>query len=317
MDADFNETSGRDTVTAKWKEVFKKEATAIVGSQYDFNKIKGNKSLEQFYNWSVELEVAKAMVHAHIGFEAKVVKEKREAVDELTQKLGMAPSTLGWIFNHPEDKPKANPKKKKQKTGGAPSSAPSKINMPRRLRDGIEALPKQDKAFLEALLDDDGTFKTAIEDFKKKNNEFNPLQTQKILELEGEVSKLRQEMEAKNRRIQELETNGCALITLMLSNNLTVLRRYKQTFDYVDNSPMVPRSVAGSSGSGRRDNLEEQLFPHPLNSDIMVPQSKLRWPLSHLPGGASYGTAPRVDQLLSETLCMSTTSDVRRLAFTM
>ena len=62
----------------------------------------------------------------------------------------------------------------------------------------------------------------------------NPLQTQKIAELEGEVAKFRQEVAVKNQRILELEANGCALITLMLSNKLDVLRRYKQTFEYVD-----------------------------------------------------------------------------------
>ena len=50
---------------------------------------------------------------------------------------------------------------------------------------------------------------------------------EKIAELEGELSKFRQEMDAKNQRIQELETNGCVLILLMLSHNLNVLKRHK------------------------------------------------------------------------------------------
>ena len=106
----------------------------------------------EFYDWAVDLEIAKAMCHAHRGFGAEKLKEKQKAVDELTNKLGVAPSTIGWIYNHPEDKPKAGNKKKKQKTEAASSSAPAKINLPRRLRNGIEALSKTDKSFLESYV---------------------------------------------------------------------------------------------------------------------------------------------------------------------
>ncbi len=316
ISADVGKKEGFKVAHDKWTEVFKNEAKLIVGEQYDFRKIKGKKDLEQFYNWMVDLEVAKAMVYAHRKFKPDVMKKVRTDVDELTAKLGMAPSTLGWIYNHPEDKPKDEGKKKKQKTEASSSRAPAKINLPKRLRDGIEALPKQDKAFLEALLDDDGSFKTALEGFKNfQNAEDNPLQTQKIAELEGEVAKFRQEVAVKNQRILELETNGCALITLMLSNNLPVLKRYKQTFEYVDNSPVVPRSAAGSSGSRREEDPLDLVYPHPLNSDLLVAQSKPRWPLMYLPGGANYGQAPRPKELLPDDLCTSTTSDMRRLAF--
>ena len=316
ISADVGKKEGFKVVHDKWTEVFKNEAKLIVGEQYDFRKIKGNKSLEQFYNWMVDLEVAKAMVYAHKKFEPDVLKKVRTDVDELTAKLGMAPSTLGWIYNHPEDKPKDEGKKKKQKTEASSSRAPAKINLPKRLRDGIEALPKQDKAFLEALLDDDGSFKTALEGFKKfQNAEDNPLQTQKIAELEGELAKFRQEVAVKNQRILELETNGCALITLMLSNNLPVMKRFKQTFQYVDNPPAAPRSAAGSSGSRPEEDLLDQLHPHPLNSQLLVHQNKLRWPLMYLPGGACYGQTPRPEELLPENLCMTTSSDLRRLAF--
>ena len=316
IEADTADESGYKVVHAKWTEVFEKEAKLIVGEQYDFRKIKGNKDLEQFYKWMVELEVAKAMVYAHKGFAPETMKKVRTDVDELTSKLGMAPSTLGWVFNHPEDKPKSEGKKKKQKTEASSSRAPAKVNLPKRLREIIEALPKQDKAFLEALLDDNGSFKTALEDFKKlQNAEDNPLQTQKIAELEGEVAKFRQELAVKNQRILELETNGCALITLMLSNKLSVLKRYKQTFEYVDNSPAVPRSAAGSSGSRREEDPLDALYPHPLQTELLVPQSRLRWPLMYLPGGAKYGQSPRPDELLPENLSLSTTSDLRRLAF--
>ena len=59
----------------------------------------------------------------------------------------------------------------------------------------------------------------------------------------------------------------------------------------------------------------DALHPHPLNSDLLVAQSKLRWPLMYLPGGANYGQQPRPEELLPENLCMTTSSDLRRLAF--
>ena len=100
-----------------------------------------------------------------------------------------------------------------------------------------------------------------------------------------------------------------------IDNNMSVLRRYKLAFDNLGNSPVVPRPSAGSSESRREMNLEDQVFPHPLNSDIHVPISKLRWPLSYLVGGSKYGNTPRVDELLPENISTSTTSDLRRLAF--
>ena len=119
----------------------------------------------------------------------------------------------------------------------------------------------------------------------------------------------------KNQRILELETNGCALITLMISNNLSVLKRYKQTFEYVDNSPVVPRSAAGSSGGRREEDPLDLVYAHPLNPDLLVAQSRPRWPLQYLLGGANYGQQPRPGGLLPDNLCTSTTSDMRRLAF--
>ena len=117
ISADVGKKEGFKVVHDKWAEVFKNEAKLIVGEQYDFRKIKGKKDLEQFYNWMVDLEVAKAMVYAHRKFKPDVMKKVRTDVDELTARLGMAPSTLGWIYNHPEDKPKDEGKKKKQKIG--------------------------------------------------------------------------------------------------------------------------------------------------------------------------------------------------------
>ena len=229
MDTDANEESGYRVIEKMWGDMFEKEARKIVDKEYDFNKIKGNKTLEEFYYWMVQLEIRKAMVYAHRGFAESMVEQARKNVDEMTQKLGMAYSTLGCLYHHPEEKPQESSKKKKQKTQAAPSRAVvAKVNMPRRLRDGIEALPKTDKSFLEALLDSDGSFKTAVEELKKSGDHPNPQQAQKIAELEGEVAKIRQEVYAKDRCILELETNGCALISLMLSHKLNILPRYIQ-----------------------------------------------------------------------------------------
>ena len=140
MTADATTPEGYQKVFDNWQKVFEKEAKLIVGAQYDYQKIKNNKTLVEFYDWTVEMEVAKAMCHAHKGIGDEKHKEKQKELDALTTKLGMAPSTLGWIYNHPEDKPKAGKPKKKQKTDGASSSSPAKINLPRRPRDGIEAL---------------------------------------------------------------------------------------------------------------------------------------------------------------------------------
>ena len=142
----------------------------------------------------------------------------------------------------------------------------------------------------------------------------NPDQARKIDELEGEVKKRDQLLAVKDNRIQELETNGCALISMMLSGGMAVLRRYKQVFAYVDSSPVRPAaSMAGSSSAGRVD-ADDGVFPHPLNPDLMVPRGKLRWPLQYLFGGTMYGHTPPVDLLLPANLATSATSDCRRLA---
>ena len=144
MMADINEKSDFDAVYKRWGEKFQVEAAAIVGEQYDKRHVKGNKTLEQVYEDCIQLEVRKAIVYAVSGFTQSVVKEARQNVDEMTNKLGMAYSTLGWLHHHPEERP-ANPAKKAKKESKAgPSSAAPKINIRKRLRDGIEALSKTD-----------------------------------------------------------------------------------------------------------------------------------------------------------------------------
>ena len=271
----------------------------------------------QVYDDCVQLEIRKAIVYAITGFTPSVVKQARKNVDEMTDKLGMAYSTLGWLHHHPQERP-ANPAKKAKKESKAgPSSAAPKINIRKRLRDGIEALPKKEQAYLESLLDQDGSFKTALEQFKKKNDEQppvdNPAQATKINELEGEVRKRDQLVASKNARISELETNGCALISLLLSNGHNVLKRYKQVFEYVDASPLRTPGGGAPSSSDHRTASDDAVYPHPLNSDIKVPRSKLRWPLDFLVGGSRYGAIPQPTELLPEGIATSATSDARRL----
>ena len=54
------------------------------------------------------------------------------------------------------------------RTPTSASPAP-KINLPKRLRDGLQALPEKGEAFLEGLLDSDGSFEAAMEQFRATN----------------------------------------------------------------------------------------------------------------------------------------------------
>ena len=318
MMADIQKNDEFKVVEKRWHEKFEKEAVKIVDAQYDKKAIRGNKVLEEVYENCIKLEIRKAIVYAIMGFTESMEKEARKNVDEYTNKLGMAYSTLGWLHNHPDERPEKPAKKAKKESKAGPSSASPKINTRRRLRDGIEALEKKDQSFLETLLDSDGSFKTALEDFKKKNAQpatvDNPDQARKITELEGELKKSDQLLAVKNARIQELTTNGCALIMLMLNSGIAVLRRYKQIFDYVDSSPVRPVAAQAASSSADRGGFDDAVFPHPLNSDLMVPKSKLRWPLQYLIGGPQYGNTPQPHEMLPEGLCTTATSDVRQLA---
>ena len=105
MMADINEKSAFDEVYKRWGEKFGEEAEAIVDEMYDKKAIKGNKELMQVYGDCIQLEVRKAIVYALTGFTPSVVKQARKNVDEMTNKLGMAYSTLGWLHNHPDERP--------------------------------------------------------------------------------------------------------------------------------------------------------------------------------------------------------------------
>ena len=248
MMADIQKADEFKVVEKRWHDKFEKAAVKNVDAQYDKKAIKGNKALEEVYENCIKLEIRKAIVYAVMGFTDSMVKQARKNVDEYTDKLGMAYSTLGWLHNHPDERPEKPAKKAKKESKAGPSSASPKINIRRRLRDGIEALEKKDQSFLETLLDSDGSFKAALEDFKKKNAEpatvDNPDAARKVTALEGELRKRDQLIVTKAARIQALETNGCALIMLLLSHEIPVLRRYKQIFEYVDPSPARPAFLA-------------------------------------------------------------------------
>ena len=282
-----------------------------MAKEYDREAIKHDKMLLGFYNDCVELEIRKALVYTIDDFDPDVGKQARKAVDELTTKLGMAYSQLGYLAHHPKERPKGGGKKPMK----APQSKTAKVNVPARLLRGLEALPKKEKSFLEAFIDQDGSFKAAIEVLKNKDQVVeDPRSANKIAQLQGELDKSLQVSNAKNVRIQQLETNGCALINLMLSNKINVLTRFKDIFDYSDPSSQQQAGSFAGSSSGHGQPDPSALYAHPLNRDVMVTQNKLRWPLHFLPGGSMYGQTPRPDEMLPENLVTSATSDVRQLA---
>ena len=121
-------------------------------------------------------------------------------------------------------------------------------------------------------------------------------------------------MGALNARIEQLETNGCALITLMVSNDLNDLKRYKQMFNFEDEDDPRPQGAAGSNASLAGSSSDGQFFAHPLDPSLMVPRYKLRWPLEFLVHGNKYGQIPKDAELLPETLRATATSDANQLS---
>ena len=55
--------SDREWLNDKWQKEFKKKAEVIVSKIYDRDKIRGNKSLMTTWDYEVNLEVSKALVH--------------------------------------------------------------------------------------------------------------------------------------------------------------------------------------------------------------------------------------------------------------
>ena len=123
MMADIHKEDEFKVVEKRWHDKFEKEAVKIVDAQYDKKAIRGNKALEEVYENCIKLEVRKAIVYAIMGFTDSMVKEARKNVDEYTNKLGMAYSTLGWLHNHPDERPE-KPAKKAKKESKAGSSSP-------------------------------------------------------------------------------------------------------------------------------------------------------------------------------------------------
>ena len=157
--ADIGDASERDDLVTHWREKYKPKAEAIVAKEYDREAIKHDKVLLGFYNDCVELEIRKALVYTIDDFDPEVGKQARKAVDDFTNRLGMAYSQLGYLAHHPKEKPKAAGKKPMK----APASKTPKVNVPARLLRGLEALKAKEKSFLEGFIDRDGSFKAAIE----------------------------------------------------------------------------------------------------------------------------------------------------------
>ena len=311
ISADIGDASERDDLVTEWRKKYKPKAEELVDNLRDWTVIKRDWAGMRAYKDLVELKIREALVLTINDFDPEVGNHFRKAVDELTTKLRINCSQLGYLLHNPQDKPYAAG----QKPMKAPASKTAKVNVPARLLRGLEALKSKEKSFLEDFIDQEGSFKAAIEVLKNKDQVVeDPRSANKIAQLQGELDKSLQLSNAKNVRIQELETNGCALISLMLSNRIEVLRRYKQCFEYSDESTqMPPGSFAGSSsGHGQAD--PDALYAHPLNRDVMVTQNKLRWPLHFLPGGSMYGQTPRPDEMLPADLVTSATSDMRALA---
>ena len=86
-----------------------------MAKEYDREAIKHDKVLLGLYNDCVELEIRKALVYTMDDFDPEVGNHFRKAVDELTTKLGMAYSQLGYLAHHPEEKLKAAGKKPMKK----------------------------------------------------------------------------------------------------------------------------------------------------------------------------------------------------------
>ena len=308
--ADIADQSERDDLFTHWREKYKPKAQAIVAKEYDREAIKNDKVLLGFYNDCVELEIRKALVYTIDDFDPDVGKQARKAVDELTTKLGMAYSQLGYLAHHPKERPKGGGKKPMK----VQPSKTAKVNVPARLLRGLEALKSKEKSFLEDFIDQEGSFKAAIEVLKNKDQVVeDPRSANKIAQLQGELDKSLQLHNAKNDRIQELENNGCALISLMLSNKINVLTRFKDIFDYSDPSSQQQAGSFAGSSSGHGQPNPDAVYAHPLNRDVMVTQNKLRWPLHFLPGGSMYGQTPRMEEMLPADLVTSATSDMRAL----
>ena len=88
-------------------------------------------------------------------------------MDEMTLALGMQYSTLGYLHHHPDEKPRTSGSKGKEKMKAGAGGAGPKINAPRKVLKGLEALTARDKSYLEQFLDQQGTLKPMVEALKK------------------------------------------------------------------------------------------------------------------------------------------------------
>ena len=279
----------------EWRKKYKPKAEELVDNLRDWTAIKHDWAGMRAYNDLVELQICKALVLTINDFDPEVGNHFRKSVDEMTTKLRINCSSLGYLMHNPQDKPYAAG----QKPMKAPASETAKVNVPAWLQRTLEALKPKEKAFCDDFIDQDGRFKATIEVLKNKDQVVeDPESAQKIAQLQGELEKSHQLLNERNDRIEELLNNGCALISLTLSNNINVLGRYKQCFEYSDEYTYPPPGSCAGSSSGHEQADPDAVYPHPLNTDIMVTCNKLRWPLRFLPCGSMYGQTPRPDEML-------------------
>ena len=86
---DVNNTKDREWLDKKWKEEFKKKAELVIGSKYDYEKIKHHKSLLTIWDNEVNLEVSKVLVHVTAKIGGKDHENCRKHVDAMALNLGI------------------------------------------------------------------------------------------------------------------------------------------------------------------------------------------------------------------------------------
>ena len=311
ISADIGDASERDDLVTEWRKKYKPKAEELVDNLRDWTVIKRDWAGMRAYKDLVELKIREALVLTINDFDPEVGNHFRKAVDEMTTKLRINCSSLGYLMHNPQDKPYAAG----QKPMKAPASETAKVNVPAWLQRTLEALKPKEKAFCDNFIDQDGRFKATIEVLKNKDQVVeDPESAQKIAQLQGELKKSHQLVNEKNDRIEELLNNGCSLISVMLYNKITVYSWSREIFEYSDEYTYPPPGSCAGSSSGHEQADPDAVYPHPLNTDIMVTCNKLRWPLRFLPGGSMYGQTPRPEEMLPADLVSSAISDVRALA---
>ena len=216
----------------------------------------------------------------------------------MTLSLGVPFQALCWqLFPDIYD-----PKKKQKKRKVGDIGPPVGVSIPKQLLDGLESLTDENRTFLEEFMTRDGSLNPLIEKLREPTPDTWWGRDAKLAKLEECYLKIQRDWVSLDARIEKLETNRCELIPLMVSTQLTVNRLFKQMFNVEEDGFPRLQEAAGSSASLGGSSSDNQVFPHPLDSDLMVSSSMLRWPLEYLSGGNKYGKQPPLDELLPEHL---------------